>query len=101
MSAVNTVHTCAQTIVLQPVPQGLRQTYRDGPGNYRAIDVAGPGYTLHIQTPMHSSGTHDWERPGIWYGNETRTDQEGTAWRRTLPNNFVMDDFGMLVEVPQ
>ena len=43
-------------------------------------------------------GSNDWH-PARWWGSETLLDAQGREWRRSLPN-YVMDDFGNLVEVP-
>ena len=37
---------------------------------------------------------------GKWYGSETRTDEQGRTWSRSI-DFMVQDDFGFLVEVPK
>ncbi len=37
---------------------------------------------------------------GKWYGSETRTDEQGRTWSRSI-DFMVHDDFGFLVEVPK
>lgn len=44
------------------------------------------------------SAKSTWQRPGTWWGNETRTDQHGRKWFRA-GLCMVQDDFGNLVEV--
>jgi hypothetical protein len=92
----------AGAIVLQePATKGLTATYRDTHG-YRKLGLSnGRGYEIRLQTPMCGDSGFLWSRPGKWYGSEDREDAQGRRWTSTLPDEYVTDDFGDLVEVPR
>ena len=53
-----------------------------------------------VQVHMQSARmTEDPSMRNVWYGNETRTTEDGTQWSRQI-GHMVQDDFGFLVKVP-
>lgn len=69
-------------------------------GGYRSITgYSYDGRSQRLQTPLCFDPAHPWDRPGVWYGSETRLDTEGRTWTSSLPARYVCDDFGQLVPI--
>ncbi|MFC5524041.1 hypothetical protein [Polaromonas jejuensis] len=85
---------------LPAAPVYTRHTYSDRHTHRRIESSDAAGNSIALQTHHLAKPELPWIRPGLWYGDETRTDAQGRCWTRTLDSNYVMDDFGTLVEVP-
>lgn len=92
-----------ELVILQPAEELEWRGYYAG--NYGVLEGAADdgSCSVRLQCEMTPSADGqargDW-RPGIWYGQEERTDSAGRTWKRRL-GDHVMDDFGFLVEVPR
>jgi len=90
----------AGAIVLQEPPtSGLTAKYSETHGYRRLRLSKGFDYEISLQTSMLGTEFR-WERPGIWYGSESRQDMQGRRWTGPLSCHYVTNDFGDLVEVP-
>lgn len=90
--------TPAGAIVLE-APRYTEHTYNTW--GHRVIESKGPGGSIWLQTPFVPAPEHAWQRPGVWYGSESRRDALGREWQRSLSDDYVTDDFGTLVPVPE
>jgi hypothetical protein len=52
------------------------------------------GHVLSLQTKYCPDDARD---IGLWFGSETRLDDTGRAWFSSLPDHYVVDNFGNLV----
>lgn len=81
--------------VVLPRDTGLTWEYQDLATHRVVVGRRADFYAaIRLQIP---SVTEEHCPPGVWYGAELRSDEDGRRWERSL--RAVCDDFGNLVEV--
>jgi len=92
-------HACTAraAILLPAAPKYTRHRHFNTAG-YNVVESSDAiGNEIALQTPYKPSGESEW--PGVWYGNEVRVDNDGRMWSHFFRHNYVVDNFGDLVEV--
>ena len=83
--------------LLPAAPKFTQHENKDGFEYRRVMSGDGAGSEIRLQNAYQPAY---FERPGRWYGHETRVDTLGRKWSRALDHEYVIDNFGDLVPVP-
>ena len=95
-NALSEIQTRPGAVVLPIAPMVFLEFGHTGVFTY--YNCASRDYS--VQVHMQSARmTEDPSMRNVWYGNETRTTEDGTQWSRQI-GHMVQDDFGFLVKVP-
>lgn len=95
-NALNEIQTRPDAVVLPNAPMGRVEFGHSGVFTY--YNCASRDYSVQVYMQA-ARMTEDPSMRNVWYGNETRTAEDGTQWSRQI-GHMVQDDFGFLVKVP-
>ena len=85
-------------VLIPLTPTFTKHNYWEFEDHRSIVSEDKDGNRVRLQTAYIPKS--NWQRHGVWYGNETRVDTLGRAWSRSLDHNYVVDNFGELVAVP-
>ena len=94
-NALTEIQTRPDAVVLTSQPMGRVEFGHTGVFTYYICASRDYNVQVHMQAARM---TDDPTMRNVWYGNETRTAEDGTKWTRQI-GHMVQDDFGFLVEL--